>query len=55
MSDICLEFNNFTLGYQGHAAVDHLSGNVQLCSLTAIAGANDPANRRCLGTNAKPG
>jgi zinc/manganese transport system ATP-binding protein len=40
MSDICLEFKNFTLGYQGHAAVHHLSGNVRRGSLTAIAGAN---------------
>ncbi|SCX22264.1 putative D,D-dipeptide transport ATP-binding protein DdpD [Agrobacterium sp. DSM 25558] len=40
MNDICLEFKNFTLGYQGHAAVHHLSGDVQRGSLTAIAGAN---------------
>ncbi|OJF89868.1 zinc ABC transporter ATP-binding protein AztA [Pararhizobium antarcticum] len=40
MNDFCLEFQNFTLGYQGHAAVHHLSGSVARGSLTAIAGAN---------------
>ncbi|SMD17692.1 zinc ABC transporter ATP-binding protein AztA [Rhizobium sp. RU36D] len=40
MSDICLEFDNFTLGYQGHAAVHHLSGRVERGSLTAVVGAN---------------
>lgn len=40
MSDICLEFNNFTLGYQGHAAVHHLQGRVEQGSLTAVVGAN---------------
>lgn len=40
MSDICLEFQNFTLGYQGHAAVHHLTGEVRCGSLTAIVGAN---------------
>ncbi|MGF9695150.1 zinc ABC transporter ATP-binding protein AztA [Rhizobium sp. 0TCS1.26] len=40
MSNICLEFENFTLGYQGHAAVHHLTGGVERGSLTAIVGAN---------------
>lgn len=40
MNDTCLEFKNLTLGYQGHAAVHHLSGEVQRGSLTAIVGAN---------------
>lgn len=40
MTDICLEFKNLTLGYQGHAAVHHLSGRVECGSLTAIVGAN---------------
>jgi len=40
MSDICLEFKDFTLGYQGHAAVHHLSGLVARGSLTAVVGAN---------------
>lgn len=40
MNDSCLEFNNLTLGYQGHAAVHHLSGKVQRGSLTAVVGAN---------------
>lgn len=40
MSDICLEFKNLTLGYQGHAAVHHLSGAVERGSQTAIVGAN---------------
>ncbi|WEX90090.1 zinc ABC transporter ATP-binding protein AztA [Sinorhizobium garamanticum] len=40
MSDICLEFQNLTLGYQGHAAVHHLTGTVECGSLTAIVGAN---------------
>lgn len=40
MSNSCLEFNNLTLGYQGHAAVHHLSGLVERGSLTAIVGAN---------------
>ncbi|MCC2609458.1 zinc ABC transporter ATP-binding protein AztA [Neorhizobium sp. Rsf11] len=40
MSDTYLEFNNLTLGYQGHAAVHHLSGLVERGSLTAVVGAN---------------
>ncbi|WP_331375421.1 zinc ABC transporter ATP-binding protein AztA [Sinorhizobium chiapasense] len=40
MSDICLEFKNLTLGYQGHAAIHHLSGVVERGTLTAIVGAN---------------
>jgi zinc/manganese transport system ATP-binding protein len=40
MNNICLEFRNLTLGYQGHAAVHHLSGDVQRGSLTAVVGAN---------------
>lgn len=40
MSNTCLEFKNLTLGYQGHAAVHHLSGEVQRGSLTAVVGAN---------------
>lgn len=40
MSNSCLEFENLTLGYQGHAAVHHLSGEVQRGSLTAVVGAN---------------
>lgn len=40
MSNSCLEFKNLTLGYQCHAAVHHLSGQVQRGSLTAIVGAN---------------
>lgn len=40
MTDICLTFENLTLGYQGHAAVHHLSGTVERGSLTAVVGAN---------------
>jgi zinc/manganese transport system ATP-binding protein len=40
MTENCLEFNNLTLGYQGHAAVHHLSGVVKRGSLTAVVGAN---------------
>lgn len=40
MRDICLEFKNLTLGYQGHAAVHHLTGAVERGSLTAIVGVN---------------
>ncbi|WP_234781878.1 zinc ABC transporter ATP-binding protein AztA [Sinorhizobium saheli] len=40
MSDICLEFKNLTLGYQGRAAVHHLSGTAERGVLTAIVGAN---------------
>lgn len=40
MTEICLEFDNLTLGYQGRAAVHHLSGVVERGSLTAIFGAN---------------
>jgi zinc/manganese transport system ATP-binding protein len=40
MNTTCLEFKNLTLGYQGHAAVHHLSGTVQRGSLTAVVGAN---------------
>ncbi len=40
MSDICLEFKNLTLGYQGRAAIHHLSGAIERGSLTAIVGPN---------------
>ncbi|YBV94686.1 metal ABC transporter ATP-binding protein (plasmid) [Phyllobacteriaceae bacterium JZ32] len=40
MTDTSLVLNNLTLGYQGHAAVHHLSGEVESGSLTAIVGAN---------------
>ncbi|RCS22872.1 metal ABC transporter ATP-binding protein [Phyllobacterium salinisoli] len=40
MSNTCLEFKNLTLGYHGHAAIHHLSGEVQRGSLTAVVGAN---------------
>ncbi|UXN57493.1 zinc ABC transporter ATP-binding protein AztA [Phyllobacterium zundukense] len=40
MNNTCLDFRNLTLGYQGHAAVHHLSGDVQRGSLTAVVGAN---------------
>ncbi|WP_085034986.1 zinc ABC transporter ATP-binding protein AztA [Ensifer aridi] len=40
MTDICLEFKNLTLGYQGHAAVHHLRGTAERGVLTAIVGAN---------------
>ncbi|MCX8999412.1 zinc ABC transporter ATP-binding protein AztA [Rhizobiaceae bacterium BDR2-2] len=40
MTEICLSFENLTLGYQGHAAVHHLTGTVERGSLTAVVGAN---------------
>lgn len=40
MNNSCLEFRNLTFGYQGHAAVHHLSGGVERGSLTAVVGAN---------------
>ena len=40
MNDVCLQFDNFTLGYQGHAAVHHLTGRIARGSLTAVVGAN---------------
>jgi len=40
MSDTCLKFDNLTLGYQGHAAVHHLSGEILRGTLTAVVGAN---------------
>lgn len=40
MTDVCLELKNLTLGYHGHAAVHHLSGEVECGSLTAVVGAN---------------
>lgn len=40
MNDTSLEIRNLTLGYNGHAAVHHLSGVVRRGSLTAIVGAN---------------
>lgn len=40
MNDTSLEFRNLTLGYNGHAAVHHLSGVVRRGSLTAVVGAN---------------
>ncbi len=36
----CLTFRNLTLGYNGHAAIHHLSGAVACGSLTAVVGAN---------------
>ncbi|MEM1038682.1 MAG: zinc ABC transporter ATP-binding protein AztA [Pseudomonadota bacterium] len=35
-----LTFDDLTLGYDGHAAVHHLNGTVELGSLTAVVGAN---------------
>lgn len=40
MTDTCLRFDNLSLGYAGHPAVHHLSGNVDSGTLTAIVGAN---------------
>jgi zinc/manganese transport system ATP-binding protein len=40
MTEFCLRFDNLTLGYSGHAAVHHLSGDVEKGSLTAVVGAN---------------
>jgi zinc/manganese transport system ATP-binding protein len=40
MSDICIQFNDLTLGYRRHPAVHHLAGAVARGSLTAIVGAN---------------
>ncbi|MBU1315936.1 MAG: metal ABC transporter ATP-binding protein [Alphaproteobacteria bacterium] len=40
MRDNCLKLDNFTLGYQGHAAIHHLSGALKRGSLTAVVGAN---------------
>jgi zinc/manganese transport system ATP-binding protein len=40
MTEICLRFDDLTLGYSGHAAVHHLSGDVAKGSLTAVVGAN---------------
>jgi zinc/manganese transport system ATP-binding protein len=40
MSDTCLQFDNLTLGYQGHPAVHHLNGSVKRGTLTAVVGAN---------------
>ncbi|MDK1376466.1 MULTISPECIES: zinc ABC transporter ATP-binding protein AztA [unclassified Sinorhizobium] len=40
MSELCLEFENLTLGYSGHPAVHHLSGSVACGGLTAVVGAN---------------
>ncbi len=36
----CLTFDDFTLGYDSHAAVHHLNGPLRHGSLTAIVGAN---------------
>jgi zinc/manganese transport system ATP-binding protein len=36
----CLRFENVTLGYHGHAAVHHLSGEVRPGSLLAVVGEN---------------
>jgi zinc/manganese transport system ATP-binding protein len=40
MTEICLEFEDLTLGYAGHPAVHHLSGSVACGTLTAVIGAN---------------
>ena len=40
MTDICLRFEDLTLGYDGHPAVHHLTGDIVRGSLTAIVGAN---------------
>lgn len=36
----CLTFDDFTLGYDSHAAVHHLNGPLRHGSLTAVVGAN---------------
>jgi zinc/manganese transport system ATP-binding protein len=36
----CLTFNDFTLGYDSHAAVHHLNGPLRHGSLTAVVGEN---------------
>ena len=40
MPETCLIIEDLTLGYQGHAAVHHLSGMVERGALLAIIGAN---------------
>lgn len=40
MTEFCLRFHDLTLGYCGHAAVHHLSGDVAKGSLMAVVGAN---------------
>jgi energy-coupling factor transporter ATP-binding protein EcfA2 len=40
MTEFCLSFDDLTLGYSGHEAVHHLSGDVTKGSLTAVVGAN---------------
>lgn len=40
MADTCLKFDNLTLGYQGHAAIHHLNGEIRRGTLTAVVGAN---------------
>ena len=40
MTNACLTFRDLTLGYNSHAAVHHLSGEVRKGSLTAVVGAN---------------
>lgn len=40
MTDICLHFDDLTLGYSGHPAVHHLNSDIACGTLTAIVGAN---------------
>lgn len=40
MTEACLTFRDLTLGYDSHAAVHHLNGEVRAGSLTALVGAN---------------
>lgn len=40
MTDICLQLENLTLGYDGHPAVHHLSVDIARGTLTAVVGAN---------------
>lgn len=40
MAEACVTFSDFTLGYNSHPAVHHLSGVVRKGSLTAVVGAN---------------
>ena len=39
-SRTCVTFDDLTLGYDGHAAVHHLSGTISRGSMTAVIGAN---------------
>ncbi len=40
MSQACIQFTDYTLGYRHHAAVHHLNGTVHQGTLTALVGAN---------------